>query len=138
MVERSPFEIAATLLEVAENVNRTRLIRRFLALNLCLNNRTAFAKVPMSDRRSNTICAVVERPDHHCGHNLVDLLLCSWMKLCFAVNENGNIPVRRSNSLKFQLSADLRQFSISQADSHTRVGLISENRFGNALQWYQI
>ena len=25
----------------------------------------------MSERRSDTICAVVERPDHHCGDDLV-------------------------------------------------------------------
>ena len=27
-------------------------------------------KPQMSERRSNTICAVVERPDHHCGDDL--------------------------------------------------------------------
>ena len=37
-----------------------------------LNNRTVFAKSQMSERRSNTICAVVESPDHHCGDDLVD------------------------------------------------------------------
>ena len=25
----------------------------------------------MSGRKSNTICAVVQRPDHHCGDDLV-------------------------------------------------------------------
>ena len=37
-----------------------------------LSNRTTFVKAPqMSERRSNTICAVVERPDRHCGDDLV-------------------------------------------------------------------
>ena len=29
----------------------------------------------MSERRSNTICAVVERPDHYCGDDLVSFVL---------------------------------------------------------------
>ena len=46
-VEKCPFEIAAKRLEINENVNRPRLIRHFLALNLyALNNRTAFANAP--------------------------------------------------------------------------------------------
>ena len=35
-IERPPFQIPAKLLEIDENVNRTRLVRYFLALNLCL------------------------------------------------------------------------------------------------------
>ena len=54
--------IAAKWLEIDENVSRARLIRHFLALKV---------KHQMSERRSNTIRAVVERPDHHCSDDLV-------------------------------------------------------------------
>ena len=36
------------------------------------NNRTAFAKAQMSEPRSSTISAVVERPGHQCGEDLVN------------------------------------------------------------------
>ena len=36
-----------------------------------MNNRTAFAKAEISEGRSSTSCAVVERPDRHCGDDLV-------------------------------------------------------------------
>ena len=38
-------------MEIGENVSRARLIIHFLAL--------------MSERRSSTVCEVVERPEHH-------------------------------------------------------------------------
>ena len=41
-VEMSPFQIVAKWLEINENVNRARLIRHFLALNLCLEQSHSF------------------------------------------------------------------------------------------------
>ena len=40
-----PFQIAAKRLDIDENVNRARLFGHFLALNICFEHRTAFAKV---------------------------------------------------------------------------------------------
>ena len=45
-VEKSPFEIAVRRLEVDENVNRARLVRHFLALNLYIKQSYIFAKAP--------------------------------------------------------------------------------------------
>ena len=36
---------------------------------------TAFAKAQMSGHRSDTICVVVERHDHHCGDDLVSKMV---------------------------------------------------------------
>ena len=36
-----------------------------------MNNLTAFVKVPNEWTQMSTICAVVERPDHHCGDHVV-------------------------------------------------------------------
>ena len=72
--ENYPFQIAVKRLEIDENVNGARLIRYFLTMNLALNNRRPLQhlqKPRMSKRRSKTICAVIERHDHHCGGDLV-------------------------------------------------------------------
>ena len=61
MVEKSPFHIAAKRLEIDVDVNKARLIRRFLALNLCLELLSPKSKMS----------AVVERPDHYFGDDLV-------------------------------------------------------------------
>ena len=45
-VEKAPSQIAAKRLDIDENVNRACLIRHFLALNIGLENRSAFAKAP--------------------------------------------------------------------------------------------
>ena len=66
-VEKSPFQIAAKRLEIDENTNRARLIKHFIVLNLC-------PKPRMSERRSNTICAVVGWPDHHCNTKVITTL----------------------------------------------------------------
>ena len=74
-IDKSPFEIAAKRLEANENGNRAGLMRHFcfLALNFALNNLQLSPKPHLSERRSNTICAVVERPDHHCGDDRVNV-----------------------------------------------------------------
>ena len=61
-------QIPAKLLEVDENVNGARLIRHFLALNLCLEQSYSFCQTP---KWVNAVCAVVEPPDHHYGDVLV-------------------------------------------------------------------
>ena len=48
-IKKSPFEIAAKRLEIDENINRARLIRHFLAFNLC--HKQSYS---MSERRSDT------------------------------------------------------------------------------------
>ena len=50
-----------------------------------MDNRKLSSKLQMSERRSSTICAVIERPDHHCGNALV--LLCLWTDVFFFVSQ---------------------------------------------------
>ena len=72
----SPFQIAAKLLEVDENVTRAHLRTNWLGVNCEVMPRKIVQLSPkpqMSGRRSSTICAVVEWSDHHCGDDLDDL-----------------------------------------------------------------
>ena len=74
-VVKSPLQIAAKRLEIDENANGARLIRHFLSMNLYHEQsfESSFSPKPKNSirRRSNIItCAVVERPDHHCGDDL--------------------------------------------------------------------
>ena len=81
--EKSQFEIAAKRLEMTNKLNRARLIRHFLALNLCLEQSCSFCQSPkMGEGRSTAIniCSVVLRPDHNYGGNLVLTLLCQKLK----------------------------------------------------------
>ena len=43
--EKSPFQIAVKQLEIDENVNRVRLMRHFLSLNLCLEQSWSFRQI---------------------------------------------------------------------------------------------
>ena len=45
-VEMSPFETTVKSLEINENVNRARLIRHFLGLDLCLEQSYSFRQSP--------------------------------------------------------------------------------------------
>ena len=76
MGQKSPFQITVERLVIDENIiSRAPLITRFLTLNLRLEQSYSFARTQMSERRSNTISVVVERPDHHYGDDLVCTLL---------------------------------------------------------------
>ena len=68
--EKSPFQLAVKQLEIDEIVNRARLMRHFLALNLVIEQSCSFRLSPKrrSERRSNTICVVVDP----CGDDLVN------------------------------------------------------------------
>ena len=87
-------------LEIDQNVNRASLVRHFLAMSLCLEQIIQLSpKFQVSERRSNTICAVVERPNHPCGADLfpsvimvtplmiiddkypIVYLACNWLSL---------------------------------------------------------
>ena len=59
------------------------LVGRELA-KLCIEQLSQ--KPQTSERRSSTICAVVERPDHHCGDDLVYVFV---LKLCPAFSLLG-------------------------------------------------
>ena len=60
----------------------------------------------MSERRSITICAVVERPDHHCGDDLVTFIcmlkLNHISQQCLARhgNDDGGEKERLSNGYR--------------------------------------
>ena len=72
----------------------------------------------MSERRSNTLCAVVERPIQHCGdgpvNNIIEAPTESWTHICFHILAeravwgkylaNGERCVRNSLALKHYLS----------------------------------
>ena len=44
-----------------------------------MNDLTAFSYSHMGDRRSNKICAIAERPDHHwhCGDDITEIMATS-------------------------------------------------------------
>ena len=56
-LEKSPFEIASKRLEIDENVNRARLIRQFLALNLCHEQSYSFRQTPQMSERILNMCS---------------------------------------------------------------------------------
>ena len=45
-IENSPFQIAVKRMEIDENMKRARLIRHFLALNLCIEQSYSFRQNP--------------------------------------------------------------------------------------------
>ena len=71
-VEKSPFQISANRLKVDENVNRAHFRIHWLVVKWCNEQIVQLSPKPqMCERRSSTVCAVVERLDHHCGDDLV-------------------------------------------------------------------
>ena len=70
--KKSPFQVAAKRLEINENIIRARFDKTFSGSEVMpLIIAQLSPKPPIRERRSNTICAVVEWPDHHCGDDLV-------------------------------------------------------------------
>ena len=67
-VKKSTFRISAYRLEVDQNGNRAHFRTHWLSVKYdAMNDRAVFAK--------KQICAVVRRPDHHRGDDLVDYSL---------------------------------------------------------------
>ena len=54
VVEKISFHIAAKQLEIDESINRARLVRHFLALNLCLEQSHSFHQSPKSVNADRT------------------------------------------------------------------------------------
>ena len=78
VAEKSSSRIAAKRLEIDENANRASTFENTLAgcevMQWIIVQLSP--KPQMNERRSNTMCAVIERPDHHCGDDLVYSQLC--------------------------------------------------------------
>ena len=72
-VENSPFRVSSYRLDIDKNVKEHIWELIGWLCSDAMNNRTGFAQAPMSERRSSTVCAVVERPDHHYGDDLAIL-----------------------------------------------------------------
>ena len=76
MVEKPPFKVQRTVWLLIEMSVEHILGIRWLVVSGKMNSRVTFAnKAPTSERRSSTICAVVERPDRHCGDDFVDIVM---------------------------------------------------------------
>ena len=95
-VKKFPFQISTNRLELGQNVNSAHVRTHWLALKWCNENRNVHLspKPHMNESRSSTICAVVERPDHHCadGCNVIvidrivflNFVLYGWSVIPFA------------------------------------------------------
>ena len=71
-VEKSQFDIAGKRLEIDENVKHSTFDKTFSGSDFSLEQSYSFHQSPkITERRSNTICTAVERPDHHCGKDNV-------------------------------------------------------------------
>ena len=89
-VEKCPFKIAAKWVEIDENVKGAHLRTHWLAVwSDAMNSCTLqlLPKAQISKLRSSSICAIVQRPDHHCGDELVHIDFIFWQSsnLCYVM-----------------------------------------------------
>ena len=61
----------------------------------------------MSERRSSTACMAVERPDHHCGDDLISLSMCVFRELEKKANEVQQLEMAQRHIV--ESSEKLRQ-----------------------------
>ena len=98
-----PLQIAANWLEVDENVSRPHFWIHCLVVKWCNEQSYGLCQSPlMSERRSSTICVVVEQPNHHLVMTLSLMLEGFHLKIFGGLGGPCGVGVDPYNMARFK------------------------------------